>query len=138
MLKTYICSFAGVIFSALAYSLGGWDEAVITLLIFMCVDFITGLIVGGVFHKSGKTETGSLESRAGWKGLCKKCCVLLLVVVANRLDMQMGSTYIRDGVCIAFMVNELISIIENIGLMGVPIPAIIMKSIEVLKKKGSE
>lgn len=138
MLKTYLCSIAGVIFSAVAYSLGGWDEAVITLLIFMCVDFITGLIVGGVFHKSGKTKTGSLESRAGWKGLCKKCCVLLLVVVANRLDMQMGSTYIRDAVCIAFMVNELLSIIENIGLMGVPIPAIIMKSIEVLKKKGSE
>jgi toxin secretion/phage lysis holin len=138
MLKTYVCSMAGVIFSGIAYALGGWDESVITLLIFMSIDFITGLVVGGVFHKSGKTETGALESRAGWKGLCKKCCVLLLVVVANRLDMQMGSTYIRDGVCIAFMVNELISIIENIGLMGVPIPAIIMKSIEVLKKKGSE
>lgn len=138
MIKTSVCSIAGAIFSGIAYALGGWDEAVITLLIFMGVDFITGLIVGGVFHKSGKTETGSLESRAGFKGLCKKCCIILLIVVANRLDMQIGASYVRDAVCIAFILNELISIIENIGLMGVPIPGIITKAIEILKHKESE
>lgn len=138
MIKNYICSIAGAVFSFIAYLLGGWDQAVITLLIFMGIDFITGLIVGGVFHKSGKTETGSLESRAGWKGLCKKGCVLLLVVVANRVDMQIGSSYVRDAVCIAFILNELISIIENIGLMGVPIPGVITKAIEILKKKESD
>ena len=50
-----------------------------------------------------------------------------------RLDVQLGTTYIKDAVCIAFMANELLSIIENAGLMGVPIPAVIVKAIEVLK-----
>lgn len=138
VVKTYLCSIAGVVFSGIAYILGGWDEAVITLLIFMGIDFITGLIVGGVFHKSGKTETGSLESKAGFKGLCKKGCIILLIIVANRLDMQLGSSYVRDAVCIAFIINELISILENIGLMGVPIPKIITKAIEILKNKEGE
>lgn len=138
MIKTSICSIAGVVFSGIAYFLGGWDEAFITLFIFMCIDYITGVIVGGVFHKSGKTETGSLKSSEGFKGLCKKFCIFLLVGVANRLDMQIGTSYVRDAVCIAFIINELISIIENIGLMGVPIPGIIKKAIEVLKHKESE
>lgn len=138
MIKNYICSIAGVVFSGVAYLLGGWDQAVITLVIFMCIDYITGLIVGGVFHKSGKTETGSLKSSEGFKGLCKKFCVLLLVGVANRLDIQIGASYVRDAVCIAFIINETISIIENVGLMGVPIPGIIKKAIEVLKHKEDE
>lgn len=102
----------------------------------MCVDYVTGLIVAGVFHKSEKTENGALESRAGWKGLCRKGVSLLVVLVACRLDMIMGSNFIRDATVIAFIANETISIIENAGLMGVPIPSVITKAIEVLKKKS--
>ena len=112
------------------------DAALITLLIFMGVDYATGLIVAGVFHKSEKTENGALESRAGWKGLCRKGVSLLVVLVACRLDMIMGSNFIRDATVIAFIANETISIIENAGLMGVPIPSVITKAIEVLKKKS--
>lgn len=115
---------------------GGFDAALITLLIFMGVDYATGLIVAGVFHKSEKTENGALESRAGWKGLCRKGVSLLVVLVACRLDMIMGSNFIRDATVIAFIANETISIIENAGLMGVPIPSVITKAIEVLKKKS--
>ena len=100
------------------------------------VDYATGLIVAGVFHKSEKTENGALESRAGWKGLCRKGVSLLVVLVACRLDMIMGSNFIRDATVIAFIANETISIIENAGLMGVPIPSVITKAIEVLKKKS--
>lgn len=102
----------------------------------MGVDYATGLIVAGVFHKSEKTENGALESRAGWKGLCRKGVSLLVVLVACRLDMIMGSNFIRDATVIAFIANEAISIIENAGLMGVPIPSVITKAIEVLKKKS--
>lgn len=102
----------------------------------MGVDYATGLIVAGVFHKSEKTENGALESRAGWKGLCRKGVSLLVVLVACRLDMIMGSNFIRDATVIAFIANETISIIENAGLMGVPIPSVITKAIEVLKKKS--
>ena len=95
-------------------------------------------VVAGIFHNSRKTETGSLESLAGWKGLCRKGVSLLIVLVACRLDLIMGSSFIRDATVVAFVANETISIIENAGLMGVPIPEIIVKSIEVLKNKAEK
>lgn len=135
-LKVRILSVIGCVGSVIASLFGGWDAALVTLLIFMGVDYVTGLIVAGVFHTSEKTENGTLESRAGWKGLCRKGVTLLVVLVACRLDLMMGSNFIRDAVVIAFVANETISIIENAGLMGVPIPAVIVKAIEVLKKKA--
>lgn len=135
-MKDGICTAIGVVGSTIASFFGGFDAALITLLIFMGVDYATGLIVAGVFHKSEKTENGALESRAGWKGLCRKGVSLLVVLVACRLDMIMGSNFIRDATVIAFIANETISIIEKAGLMGVPIPSVITKAIEVLKKKS--
>lgn len=135
-MKDGICTAIGVVGSTIASFFGGFDAALITLLIFMGVDYATGLIVAGVFHKSEKTENGALESHAGWKGLCRKGVSLLVVLVACRLDMIMGSNFIRDATVIAFIANETISIIENAGLMGVPIPSVITKAIEVLKKKS--
>lgn len=138
ILKDSIIPALGVIGSFIAGLFGGWDASIITLLIFMLIDFISGLVVAGVFHKSKKTETGALESRAGFKGLIKKGMIIFIVVVANRLDIQLGTTYIRDAVCIAFICNEVISIIENAGLMGLPIPAVITNAIELLKNKEKE
>ena len=135
-MKTKTVTLIAACGSFLSGLLGGWDTAVQTLCLFMLVDYISGLIVAGVFHNSPKTEDGTLESRAGWKGLIRKGYTLIIVVVANRIDLQLGTTYIRDGVCIAFMCNELISIIENGGLMGLPIPQILTNSIEILKEKG--
>lgn len=135
-MKTTICATLGVVGSFIASLFGGWDAALVTLLIFMGVDYVTGLIVAGVFHTSPKTENGALESRAGWKGLCRKGVTLLVVLVACRLDMVMGSNFIRDAAIIAFIANETISIIENAGLMGVPIPAVVVKAIEVLKENA--
>lgn len=135
-MKAKILSLLGCAGSVIASLFGGWDAALVTLLIFMGVDYVTGLIVTGVFHTSEKTENGTLESRAGWKGLCRKGVTLLVVLVACRLDLMMGSNFIRDAVVIAFVANETISIIENAGLMGIPIPAVVTKAIEVLKKKA--
>ena len=137
-IKDSIVTAVGVAGSFLAGLFGGWDTGLITLVIFMALDYLTGLIVAGVFHNSEKTEKGALESRAGWKGLCRKGVTLLIVLVACRLDMVIGSTFIRDAVVIAFVANETISIIENAGLMGIPIPSAITKAIEVLKNKADE
>lgn len=71
-MKEWICTAIGVAGSFIASMFGGWDAALATLVIFMAIDYVTGLIVAGVFHNSGKTENGALESRAGWKGLCRK------------------------------------------------------------------
>lgn len=94
--------------------------------------------MAGVFHNSGKSDSGALESRAGWKGLCRKGVTLLIVLVAAQLDRVIGTTFVRDAVIIAFIANETISIVENAGLMGVPIPSAITKAIEVLKNKSEE
>lgn len=133
-----LCTYVGVIGGAIAGLFGGWDTALQTLVIFMAVDYITGLIVAGVFHTSPKTKTGTLESRAGWKGLCRKGVSLLVVLVACRLDAIIGSSFIRDATVIAFACNETISIIENAGLMGVPIPAALTKAVDVLRQRAEE
>lgn len=135
-MKDKICALVGVVGSGISAMLGGWNAGLSTLLIFMSIDYITGLIIAGVFHKSGKSQSGALESHAGWKGLCKKGVTLLIVLAACRLDIIMKSNFIRDTVIIAFITNESISIIENAGLMGIPIPGVIIQAIEVLKKKS--
>lgn len=137
MTKNILISIIGVIGSAIASAFGGWSTGLTTLVIFMAIDYITGLIVAGVFHKSTKTETGTLESRAGFKGLCRKGAMLLVVLVAYRLDLAVGTAYIKDAVIIAFIANEAISIIENAGLMGVPMNDTLKNAIDVLQKKGS-
>ena len=135
-MKTTICTTVGMLGGCVAALFGGWDSALVTLLIFMGVDYVTGLIVAGVFHASPKTPNGALESRAGWKGLCRKGVTLLVVLVACRLDLVMGSSFIRDAAIIAFIANEMISIIENAGLMGIPIPSVVVKAIEVLRENA--
>lgn len=128
----------GLIGGTIATLFGGWDSSLTTLVIFMAIDYITGLIVAGVFNKSEKTENGALESRAGFKGLCRKGVMLLIVLVACRLDMTLGSDFVRDCVIIAFIANETISIIENASLMGIPMPKVLVNAIELLKAKAKE
>ena len=135
-MKNVVCYICGVFTAIITNCFGGWTGAMTTLLIFMAIDYITGIIVATVFKKSGKSATGGLESRAGWKGLCKKGVTLVIVLVAYRLDLLIGTSYIKDAVVIAFCTNELISIIENAGLMGVPIPDTITKAIDVLKRNN--
>lgn len=135
-MKNILCTAAGVAGSFIASLFGGWDSGIGTLVLFMCIDFFSGLAVAGIFKKSTKTETGALESKAGFKGLCRKGMTLLFVLIAYRLDLAIGTNYIRNMVIIGFMANELISIVENAGLMGLPPPAVLIKAIDVLKKKA--
>jgi len=137
-LKITLLTIFGTLGSAISSLMGGWDTSLTTLVIFMAVDFVTGLLVAGVFRQSEKTESGALESRAGFKGLCRKGVILFVVLIACRLDVMIGTDIIRDGVVIAFIANEAISIIENVGLMGIPLPNILIKSIEVLKNKSEK
>lgn len=131
-----LCSAVGSVGSGVACLLGGWDSSLQTLLIFIAIDYITGLLVAGVFHNSTKTDTGTLESRSGFKGLVRKSMILLYVLIAYRLDVALGIDYCRNLVIIGFITNELISVTENAGLMGLPIPAAIKNAIDILKKKG--
>ncbi|KIR03469.1 hypothetical protein P261_02284 [Lachnospiraceae bacterium TWA4] len=135
-MKDLICTIAGIFGSAVSMLFGGWDVSLGALLGFMIADYITGLIVAGVFKKSPKTANGALESNAGMKGLLKKCVILVFVYVAHELDLVLQVNYIKTAVVIGFMTNELISLIENAGLMGIPLPKVFNKAIEVLTEKG--
>lgn len=129
------CAAVGAVGGAVSSLLGGWDAAVATLLIFMAADYVSGLVVAGVFHASTKSDGGALESRAGFKGLCRKGMIVLFVLVAARLDMLLGTAYVRDGVIVGFCANELLSIVENAGLMGLPLPQAITDAVDVLTGK---
>ncbi len=114
---------------------GGFSTGLQALLVCMVVDYLSGMVLAGVFRKSRKTESGGLESRAGFKGLIRKGMELAVVMIGAQIDRELGGHYVRDAACIGFMVNELISIIENAGLMGVPIPPVIRQAVELLTEK---
>ena len=136
--KAVILGGAAIAGGAISQAFGGWDSAMMTLLIFMAIDYLSGLIVAGVFHSSDKSETGALNSIACWQGLLKKGMTLVIVLVAARLDIVLGTAFVRDAVVIAYIVNETISIIENAGLMGLPVPDVIMQAIEQLQGKHEQ
>lgn len=137
-LKDIIVTALGIAGAGISSLFGGFDMGLKILVVFMIIDYITGLIVAGVFKNSPKSDTGALESKAGWKGLCRKGITLLIVLVATQLDRYTGLNIIRDAAVIAFMSNEAISVVENAGLMGIPIPNAITQAIDMLKKKGEE
>lgn len=136
--KESIFTAVGVIGAFIASLYGGWTQGMTTLVILMIIDYIMGILVAGVFGASKKTEDGKLESRAGWKGLVRKGVTLLIVLVATRIDLMLESNFVRDAAVIGFAANELLSIVENAGLMGIPMPAVVTNAIEVLQKKAKE
>lgn len=133
--KNIIIMIFGSIGSLLSFLLGGFDSVMIALLIFMVIDFLSGLILAIVFKKSKKTESGRLSSQAGILGLTKKIFILFLVAVSTQLDIILGTTFIRDGTVIGFISMEGISIIENASLAGLPIPRVIKNALEIISKK---
>ena len=137
-MKQYLCTAVGMLGAAVVWAFGEWDSTLISLLICMGVDYISGSVVALVFHRSTKTETGAYNSAYGIKGLCKKGLMLLFVLVAVQIDSILGLAYVRDAVCIGFCTNEIISIIENLGLAGIPMPAIVTKALEQLQKKQEQ
>lgn len=133
MIKAVVYGGLAAVGAVIIELLGGWDTALKWLLIIMGADYISGFLVAAVFKRSSKTEHGALESKAGLKGLVKKGTMLTFVLVANGLDIVSGLGYVRDGVIVALIVNEVVSLTENAGLMGVPLPQPIRQAVEVLK-----
>ena len=133
-MKQGICTAMGILGAGLSWAFGGWDAAMAALLICMGVDYVSGSIVALVFHNSTKSETGAYNSAYGLKGLCKKGLMLLFVLVAVQIDRVLGVDYVRDAVCIGFCTNEVLSIIENLGLAGIPMPQAVTRALEQLQK----
>lgn len=133
--KLILTSSIGVIGGFIVNLLGGWDSDIQYLIVFMGIDIVMGLLLATFMHRSNKSSTGTLSSNSMWNGLRKKGISLLIVMVAHQLDSMLGFDFIRTSAIIAFCVNELLSIVENAGLMGAPIPKVITNAIEMLKEK---
>ena len=136
-MKEVFCAVIGIVGGAIITFLGGWDSVMVALIVFMAIDFITGLIVATVF-KNSKHGKGGLESKVCWKGMYKKGVTLLICLMAAYFDRLLGTSFILNAVAIGFIVSESISIIENAGLMGIPIPAQLKDAIAILKNKSQD
>ena len=137
-MKEGVLAFVGMVGGLIALAFGGWDIALQVLIIFMAIDYVTGVVVAGVFKKSKKGDCYGLNSAKGLKGLFKKGMMLLIVLIGFKLDALLGTDFIKYAVIIAFISNELISITENACLMGVPVPDVIKKAIDILNNKKGD
>lgn len=134
-MKEKFCALMGALGGVMAGLFGPWTSDLTALTVCMAVDFLSGVAVALVFHKSKKTPTGAYSSACGFAGLAKKAMLLALVAVGHQMDAVLGCDYIRTALCVAFLTNEGMSILENAGLMGIPIPKALQNALEVLRKK---
>ena len=136
-IKAACLALAGAAGGILVQWMGGFDQLLRALVVFMAIDFITGWLAAAVFKCSKKTESGRLSSAAGFRGLVKKGCILLMIIVAVHLDNLLGTNSLtRDAIIIAFILNELLSILENMGMMGVKLPEPLTNALALLCRYG--
>ncbi len=137
-MKDKICALSGIMAGTFAAIFGPWSSDLTALLICMAVDYLSGSAVALVFHKSQKTPSGAYSSAYGFAGLCKKAMLLAIVAVGHQMDAVLGIGSIRTALCVGFLVNECLSILENAGLMGIPVPNGLKNALDVLQKKKEE
>lgn len=127
-MKNTINLMLGTFFSGVAYFLGGWDFALQTLLLVMALDYITGIC------KAIKQK--KLNSKTGFAGILKKFGYLIIVALAVVIDHLAGDTgAVRTLVIYFFVANDGLSILENWGAMGLPLPKKLFELLEQLKDK---
>lgn len=136
--KNWVLAALAALGALIANALGGWTADMKALVFMMGADYLTGILVAALWQRSDKSRTGALDSKAGFRGLCKKGVILLVVWLGVLLDEALGVSYIRTAVIFFFMGNEGLSLLENIGLMGVPFPDFLKKALEALHDKGDK
>lgn len=134
-LKSIVSIVTGTIGSLLINLIGKPTDDLIILIVLMIIDLIVGFLVSAIWQKSSKTDSGKLSSGVMFKGIIKKFFTLVIVVIAYQLDMLLAMNVIRHIVIIAFIVEEILSIIESIAITGIKIPTIITKALDVLEKE---
>ena len=124
---------------AAAGALGGWDPLLRVLTAMMCADYISGIAVA-LMGKSRKTEYGGLSSKVGAVGLARKGLMMLVVLAAAMLDSAMGggAPVCRDAACWFYIANEGLSLMENLGLAGVPFPDGMKELLGQKQKEGEK
>ena len=134
-LKSIVSIVTGAIGSLLINLIGKPTNDLIILIVLMIIDLIVGFLISAIWQKSSKTDSGKLSSGVMFKGIIKKFFTLVIVVIAYQLDILLAMNVIRHIVIIAFIVEEVLSITENIAITGIKIPTIITKALDVLEKE---
>ncbi|MDI4646785.1 phage holin family protein [Cohnella hashimotonis] len=117
--------------SVLTFAFGLWNEALTLLVVAMGVDYVTGVYAA---IRSGP----GLNSRTGFRGLAKKGMVLLVLLVCHRIDQLLGVNAVMGGATYFYLANELISVVENCGRLGLPLPERLKQTVQMLKDKSKD
>lgn len=128
-MNIYLASFSIVFGSILTFAFGSWSEPLTFLLIVMAIDYITG-ITAAIREGSG------LDSTVGFWGLVKKGLMLLIVMLCHQIDEMLGSEMAMGGAIAFYIVNELLSVIENFGRMGIPLPPQLQTIVKALRDRA--
>lgn len=132
--KQVLSLVIGALATGLLKVIGQPTQDLKILILLMVIDLIVGFTVSAVWHKSSKTKSGKVSSKVMFKGIVKKILTLVLVVVAYQIDILLEYNVIRHIAIIAFIVQEIISIIENIAITGIKAPDVITKALDVLER----
>jgi toxin secretion/phage lysis holin len=115
--------------ATISYFYGGWSALLQVLLAFVIIDYVTGVLASAM--------EGKLSSAIGAKGIAKKVLIFVIVAVAHLVDTSLGEAHVfRDATIFFYLANELLSILENAGRVGLPIPPMISKAVQVLQGKS--
>lgn len=131
--KDAACAVLAGIGAWIAQIYGGWTQAMTALVVFIIADVATGLLCG-MAKKSPNTEGGGLSSKVMREGAAKKVEIFFILLIAAWLDIAMHVTIWKDAACIYYIAEEGLSILENAGALGLPIPDKLKNAIEALKK----
>lgn len=122
----WLTASAGALFG---FAWGEWTPLLQVLLAFVVIDYLTGLLASGV--------EGQLSSKIGFRGIVKKLMIFAIVAVGHLIDQTIGDGHMfRDAVVFFFLGNELLSILENAGRTGLPLPSVLSNAVDILKGKG--
>lgn len=131
-MEKYFNAIVAVHATFFTYIFGSWDLALQVLIVFMVLDYGTGVLYAFLNNQ--------LNSEVGFKGLVKKLMILVVLIIGVMLDRMLGNgTWVfRTLVCYFYIANEGISLLENVGNIGIPIPNKIRNALEQLNKDDEE
>lgn len=134
-IKYVCCVISGVVIQLL----GGWDVWLAALITVICLDILTG-IIKAILMRSNKSPSGGLSSESMFRGGVKKIFILLMVALGTVLDSIISpeEVFIRTMVVTYYIANESLSILENIGACGVPLPNTLYMILDTLKSHGDK
>jgi toxin secretion/phage lysis holin len=117
--------------AVVGFLFGGWSKALILLVSLVVIDYSTGILASAV--------EGKLSSRVGFRGIPKKIMIFVMVAVGHLVDTAIGTNHMfRDATIFFYCANELVSIIENAGRIGLPVPDRLKQTVDILKGRGEK